>query len=78
MITSDERETHILYDYPNNKVRIYTTQVDVYNNFIKRLGKKNIISNSVDDENSQYEIIVNEKIMRKPYLIAPLIKGKIK
>lgn len=76
MITPEERETHIHYDYPNKVVKIFTTEQHVYLNFIKRLGKKNIISSNENIKTSIYELILDEKVMRKPYLIAPLIKGK--
>jgi len=73
MITPEERETVILYDHPESVVKITTTQKDVYEGFIKRLGKKNILFMEADDDNSVYYIKTKEDVMRKPYYISRVL-----
>lgn len=76
MIDSEERETHIIYDHPAKQVKVFTTQKNIFEHFIKRLGKNNILHQSKDDKKSLYELTLNEELMRKPYLIAPIIRRK--
>ena len=73
MITPEERETVILYDHPSSQVEIFTTQKDVYDGFIKRLGKKNILFMEADEKKSIYNIVTTEDVMRKPYYIARVL-----
>ena len=73
-VDPEERETVIVYDHSDKKVKVFTTEPAVFRNFQKRLGKKNPDVLMNDKGNGTYEVECAEKVLRKPHYISPVIK----